>query len=270
MLKNRVIAVITLRDGQVVQSIRFKHTDVIHYDAYHAVEAFNRWSVDEIILVDVSPSRASTDSTRVESVNHQFVQILKKVASTCFVPLTAGGWITTEEYAALLIENGADKLLLNTVFHTDPDLVTRLAKRFGRQAITGSLDVKRKDVNSAGIGVNRGRVFLDCSPACWAQKMVDIGAGEIFFNSIDFDGNRKGYDLESLKSVCESVCVPVIAFGGVFRWEHMAEGLDVGAAAVAAANIFHYKEHSTKQAKRYLAEKGYMIRSEGQVEYEVL
>ena len=270
MLKNRVIAVITLRDGQVVQSIRFKHTNVIHYDAYHAVETFNRWSVDEIILVDVSPSRASTDSTRVESINHQFVQILKKVASTCFVPLTAGGWITTEEYAALLIENGADKLLLNTVFHTDPDLVTRLAKRFGRQAITDSLDVKRNDVNSAGIGVNRGRVFLDCSPACWAQKMVDISAGEIFFNSIDFDGNRKGYDLESLKSVCESVCVPVIAFGGVFRWEHMAEGLDVGAAAVAAANIFHYKEHSTKQAKRYLAEKGYMIRSEGQVEYEVL
>ena len=267
MLKKRVIAVIILRDGQVVQSVRFKHTNVIHYDAYHAVEAFNRWSVDEIILVDVSPSPAST---RAENVNHQFVQILKKAASTCFVPLTAGGWITTEEYAASLIENGADKLLLNTVFHTHPDLVTRFAKRFGRQAITGSLDVKRKNVNSAGIGVDRGRVFLDCSPARWAQKMVDIGAGEIFFNSIDFDGNRKGYDLESLKSVCESVRVPVIAFGGVSRWEHMAEGLDVGADAVAAANIFHYKEHSTKQAKRYLAEKGYMIRSEGQASYEVL
>ena len=270
MLKSRVIAVVTLREGQVVQSVCFKHTNIIHYDAYHAVETFNRWSVDEIILVDVSPSRISTDSKKAKGTNNQFIEILQKVASTCFVPLTAGGWITTENYAASLIENGADKLLLNTVFHTDPDLVTRLAKRFGNQAITGSLDVKRKDVNNIGVGVDRGRIFLDFRPARWAQRMVDIGAGEVFFNSIDFDGNRKGYDLSCLRSICESINVPVIAFGGVFQWQHMAEALDVGADAVAAANIFHYKEHATKQAKRYLASKGFMIREEGQVVYAVL
>jgi imidazole glycerol-phosphate synthase subunit HisF len=269
MLKKRVIAVVTLRDGQVVQSVRFRHTNVIHYDAYHAVENFNRWAVDEIILIDISPARVPNSSVKSKNSTQNFLEILKRVSSTCFVPLTAGGWITTEEYAASLIANGADKLILNTVFHTDPNFVTRLAHRFGTQCIVGSIDIKRIE-SGTGIGVDRGRTYVPTPPGQWAQSMVSLGAGEVFFNSINFDGNRKGYDLEYLDCVCHSVDVPVIAFGGVFQWRHMAEAFDVGAAAVAAANIFHYKEHATKQAKRYLAARGYPIRTKGQVSYEVL
>lgn len=261
MLKKRVIAVIIIRDTGVVQSVRFQHTNVIHYDAYHAVETFNRWAVDEIILLNVSRSQDSQKT---------FLEILTHVSSTCFVPLAAGGWITSEDYGAALIKNGADKLVLNTAFHKNPDLVKRLVKRFGVQCIVGSMDVKRPQDDQIGIAIDRGQHFLPIPPEKWAVQMTDLGAGEIFFNSIEHDGNRKGYDLENLKKVCNTVNVPVIAFGGVFLWKHMAQGLDAGADAVAAANIFHYKELATKKAKRFLADKGYAIRNQGQVSYEVL
>ena len=120
------------------------------------------------------------------------------------------------------------------------------------------------------MAIDRGEKGITMSPESWAKELVGLGVGEILFNSISFDGNRKGYDLINLERVASSVTVPVIAFGGVFVWRHMAEGLEAGADSVAAANIFHYKEHATKQAKRYLASKGFKIRQEGQVNYEVL
>ncbi len=261
MLKKRIIAVIIVRDGGVVQSVRFKHTNVIHYDAYHAVETFNRWAVDEIILLNVSKKKES---------QNMFLDILIHVSKTCFVPLSAGGWITSERYGAALIENGADKLVLNTSFFQSPELIYSLSNRFGVQCIVGSIDVKQGDNGYRKIAIDRGNTLINSTPEEWATKMEQMGAGEIFFNSIDYDGNRKGYDLVNLESVCRAVSVPVIAFGGVFTWEHMAQGFDCGADAVAAANIFHYKEHAIKQAKRYLSEKGYFLRSEGQVSYEVL
>lgn len=261
MLKKRVIAVIIVRDGGVVQSVKFKHTNVIHYDAYHAVETFNRWAVDEIVLLNVSSDINSQG---------QFLDILKSVSSTCFVPLTAGGWITSQAYGEALIDNGADKLVLNTAFYRAPELVRELSGQFGVQCVVGSMDVKNDLQGSACVAFDRGRHLIDKRPEDWAAEMAKIGAGEIFFNAIEFDGNRKGYDLVNLEKVCRAVDIPVIAFGGVFLWKHMAQGLDAGADAVAAANIFHYKEHATKQAKRYLAGKGYPIRNEGQVGYEVL
>ncbi len=261
MLKKRVIAVIIVRDGGVVQSVRFKHTNVIHYDAYHAVETFNRWAVDEIVLLNVSPSEKS---------QKQFLEVLVHVSSTCFVPLSVGGWINSEKYGTALIENGADKLVLNSAFYNNPGLVKRLSNKFGVQCIVGSLDVKRNHAGDARIGVDRGEVLIDTPPGEWAVSMVAMGAGEILFNSIEYDGNRKGYDLKFLEEVCQAVRVPVIAFGGVFFWKHLVQGFEAGADAVAAANIFHYKEHATKQAKRYLADKGYPVRREGQVSYEIL
>lgn len=261
MLKTRVIAVIIIRDGGVVQSVKFRHTNVIHYDAFHAVEMFNRWAVDEMMLINVS---------REINSQSRFLDILKHVSSTCFVPLSVGGWITTEDYGRALIENGADKLVLNTAFYESPQLVKTLSRRFGVQCIVGSVDVVAGSDGRSVIAVNRGQQQIEQPPDLWAAKMVKMGAGEIFFNSIAFDGNRKGYDLTNLEKVCQAVDVPVIAFGGVFSWKHMEQGLDAGADAVAAANIFHYKEHATKQAKRYLAGKGFSIRDQGQVSYEVL
>lgn len=252
MLKKRLIAVLILRDGQVVQSVKFRHTNVIHYDPIYAIECFNKWAIDEIVMLNVSRSPATRE---------QFAEIVGKISCECFVPLTAGGWITDQDYAALLLRSGADKLVLNTAFMGMPNLPTALSRRHGRQCIVASMDVKRCDDGTATVWVDRGSRDTDIAPVAWARRLVETGAGEILFNSIDYDGNRKGYDLEHLREVCSAVDVPVIAFGGVFHWKHLLEGIQTGAQAMAAANIFHYTEHSTKMAKRYLLDAQVPIRS---------
>lgn len=253
MLKKRLIAVLILRDGQVVQSVRFKHTNVIHSDAVHAVECFNKWAVDELVMLNVSPDATSAKG---------FAEVVRNISGQCFVPLSAGGWITDASYAEELLRSGADKLVLNTAFHTQPKLTQSLSARYGKQCIVASMDVKQHESGQATVMVNRGRDDTGINPEDWAKQAVALGAGEIFFNSIDHDGARKGYNLPVLTEVCHAVDVPVIAFGGVFTWQHLVDGLNAGAQAAAAANIFHYTEHSTRKAKRYLVEAGIPVRSE--------
>jgi len=255
MLKKRLIAVLILRDGQVVQSIRFKHTNVIHYDPVHAMEAFNKWSVDEIVLLNVSRGAESREG---------FAQSVEQVSRHCFVPLSVGGWITDAAYARDLLSKGADKLVLNTAFADDPELVRTLSRRFGKQCIVASIDVKRDEAGSARVAVDRGSRLLADDPVAWARRSQDLGAGEIFFNSVDHDGARRGYDIVSLKAIAEAVEIPVIAFGGVFTWSHLLAGIEAGADAVAAANIFHYTEQATRKAKSFLAAAGVPVRTEGQ------
>lgn len=254
MLKKRLIAVLILRDGQVVQSVKFKHTNVIHYDAVHAMEAFNKWAVDEIVVLNVSRTPSSRD---------QFAEIVEKISKHCFVPLAAGGWIDNEEYAQRLLRSGADKLVVNTILHDEPELVSRLASRYGRQCIVGSMDVKRDEAGHCRVMVDRGTRLVDVSPDEWASRIIQLGVGEILFNSIDHDGARKGYDLTSLEQVCRAVTVPVVAFGGVFTWDHLVQGIQVGASAAAAANIFHYTEQSTRKAKSHMARAGVEVRLQG-------
>jgi imidazole glycerol-phosphate synthase subunit HisF len=255
MLKKRLIAVLILRDGQVVQSIKFKHTNVIHYDPVHAMEAFNKWSVDEIVLLNVSRGAESRDG---------FARSVEHVSRHCFVPLSVGGWIGGADYARTLLSSGADKLVLNSAFADDPELVRTLSRRFGKQCIVASIDVKRDTDGAVKVAVDRGQRLLDEEPASWARRAQELGAGEIFFNSVDHDGARKGYDLETLRKIAAAVHVPVIAFGGVFTWSHLLAGIDAGAEAVAAANIFHYTEQATRKAKTFLANAGVPVRSEGQ------
>ncbi len=255
MLKTRLIAVLILADGRVVQSVRFKHTNAIHYDAIHAMECFNKWAVDEIVMLNVSRNSQSRSA---------FSDAVAAVSSSCFVPLSAGGWIDDEDFAAKLLSNGADKLVLNTALADSPELVSKLSGRYGAQCIVASMDVKRDDAGDTHIVVDRGSRVVSNDPVSWACRAEALGAGEIFFNSVDHDGARKGYNLEFLQKICSAVRIPVIAFGGVFSWQHLVEGVHAGASAVAAANIFHYTEHSTKKAKRHLAQAGILVRNEGQ------
>ena len=254
MLKKRLIAVLILRNGQVVQSVRFKHTNVIHYDPVHAIEAFNKWAVDEIAMINV---------TRESESREEFAASVGRISRHCFVPLTVGGWITDEDYASTLLRSGADKLIVNTAVADDPRLVTTLSLRFGRQCIVASIDIKRRGDHQVTVHVDRGRRDMGEAPVVWARRACELGAGEIFFNSIDHDGARKGYELEHLRAICQAVDVPVIAMGGVFSWDHMVAGIEAGADAVAAANIFHYSEQATRKAKAYLAEAGVLVRKEG-------
>ena len=253
MLKTRLIAVLILRDGQVVQSVRFKHTNVIHYDAVHAVECFNKWAIDEIVMLNVSRDAASRQG---------FLDTVGRISAQCFVPLSAGGWVTDMDYARALLANGADKLVLNTALADDPDLVTDLARRFGRQCIVASMDVKRDAEGRAWVMVDRGARATGVDPVTWLRRAEALGAGEILFNSVDHDGARKGYDLESLRAICAAASVPVIAFGGVFTWDDLLRGIEAGADAVAVANLFHYTEHSTRKAKRHLVQSGVAVRKE--------
>lgn len=255
MLKKRLIAVLIIEGERVVQSIKFKHTNAIHYDALHAIESFNKWSVDEIVLLNVSKDRKS----RVG-----FAEITARISSSCFVPLTVGGWIDDEDYAKSILRSGADKLIVNTIIKDKPELVEKLSQKYGNQCIVASIDVKLNDKEETEVIVDRGRCFTGIDPSNWAYKAVELGCGEIFFNSIDHDGARKGYDLDSLNKICKAVDVPVIAFGGVFTWDHLVEGINIGADAVAAANIFHYTEQATRKAKSHMSNNGINVRSEGQ------
>lgn len=250
MLKKRLIAVILVRDGQVVQSVQFKHTNVIHYDPIHAIESFNRWAVDEIVLLNVSKNPDSRES---------FKEVLQKISVECFVPISAGGWIEKIEQAGDLFARGADKIVVNTAAFRQPELISELARKYGNQAVVVSIDAKKDENQIERVAIDRGGMMTDSSVVDWAKLAEAKGAGEIFINSISHDGARKGYNLDLIRQVHAAVKIPVIAMGGVLTWDHLADGAKI-VDAVAAANIFHYTEHSTKKAKKFLLDKGYRFR----------
>lgn len=253
MVKNRLIAVLIVRNGQVVQSIKFKHTNIIHSDPVEAIDMFNEWAVDEVVVLNVSRKSSTKDG---------FVSIVKRLAEKCFVPLSAGGWIETVEDAKALIRNGADKVVVNTEAFRRPGLIGEIVSIYGSQCCVLSIDSKMdREAGKRRVCIDRGSELTDVDPISWAQKAVDLGVGEVFFNSVDHDGNRAGYDLEMVKQLAESVTVPVVAFGGVQTWDHLVEGLEAGKAdAIAAANILHYTEHSVVKAKKHLVEKNLNVR----------
>lgn len=253
MTKQRLIAVVVIREGRVVQSEKFQHNHVIHYDAYHAVESFSRWDVDEIVLINVSKDK---------NTQQGFSDIVENVSRTCWVPLTAGGHIDSEEYGAELLSRGADKLILNTAFFTNPQLPYRLSQRFGQQCVVASIDVRLGLGNSRAVWVDRGTVNTEQQLTDWISHCEKYGAGELFLNSVEHDGNRQGYDLLSLDLAVNCTNLPIIIFGGAFTNKHFAEGLAHGASAVAAANIFHYKEMATKQVKRFLKRRDFNVRNQ--------
>ena len=251
MLKKRLIPVLILRDGQVVQSVGFKHTNIIHWNPVTAVDFFNRWAVDEIVLLDVS---------RTTAQRQKFNDALSALSRKCFVPLTAGGWVTTVDDVRALLRLGADKVAINTQAVREPSFITECARVFGSQCIVAAIDA-RQDGEGYTVWIDRGREAAGVSATAWAQEAERRGAGEILLTSIDRDGSRHGYELELIRQVTEAVTIPVIAFGGAFAWDHFADGIRVARAdAVAAANVFHFTEHSTKKAKEYLRGAGIDVR----------
>jgi cyclase len=251
VLKKRLITSLILRHGMVVQSVAFKHTNVIG-DAITAVQFFNQWSTDEIVLLDVS---------RDLSHRERFYPIVENLSRKCFVPLTVGGWVTTIEEIRRLLSIGADKVVINTAALARPALITEAAATFGSQCVVISIDVRRTPLGEPEVHADRGRLATGWQPTAWAEEAVRRGAGELYVTSIDHDGMRGGYDLALTRAVADAVDVPVIAFGGVGRWEHLVDGIRAGGAeAVAAANIFHYTELSARKAKEFMRTSGIDVR----------
>lgn len=252
MLATRIIPVILIDNGRLVHSEGFKHPHVIHYEASHFIETLNRWSVDEIIVLDVN---------RNNKADSCFLEYIKKISKCCFVPLTVGGYIKNLDYARQIILSGADKVCINSMFYRNPKVVLSISQHFGKQSVVASLDVRKED-NEYRVYVDQGKERIELSLEKWILHVESMGAGELLINSIDRDGQRNGYDLELIENVKNFTQLPIIAVGGAETVEHMYGGLQAGADALAAANVFHYKEHVAKKIKKGLREKGVTIRDE--------
>jgi cyclase len=249
MLKKRLVVTLLWRHMGLVQSRGFVHTNMVG-DPKVAIECFNAWDADEIVLLNVERNDDAG----------QFLKVVEYVSYHCFLPLTVGGWITTVERARTAVEHGADKLVINTAGFRRPKLFEETAALLGSQAVVAGIDVRGTAETEYKVYVDRGREPTSWTPEQAARLAVEHGAGEIFLTSIDRDGSLRGYDTELIRRVVDVVDVPVIAFGGVGSWEHLDEGLAAGAEAVAAGNIFHFTERSTRKAKLHLRKGPFPVR----------
>lgn len=263
MTRPRLIPVLLLKHGVIVRSQLFKVHQVIG-NPMSTVERFSHWNVDELILLDISES--DHHDLRRDDLHQQYqgdttLDVLAAVAKVCFMPLAVGGRVRTLEDVRARLQAGADKVVINTQALKDPAFVTAAAHRFGSQCIVVSIDVRRHPDGRAEVYGDHGRDPTGRDPVAWAREVERLGAGEIFLTSIDRDGSGLGYDVDLIGQVSGAVGLPVIACGGVGRYEHFAAALrDGGAAAAAAANIFHFYELSYPSAKRACMDAGLPVR----------
>lgn len=262
MVKVRLIPVMLLREGMLVKSYQFKRWLPVG-NPLNSIKFFNQWDVDEIVFLDITPGKTS-EVGRLDDNFERFESLAdytRYISTKCFVPLTVGGGIKTLADMRILFNAGADKVAVNTVVHHQPEILQQAAASFGRQALVVSIDVKEHDGGRYEVITGYGKELTGTDPVSWANRVEALGAGEIILNSIDHDGMMSGYDVKLLRAVADAVSIPVIALGGVGEWEHMVEGVKEGhAAAVAAANIFHFSEMSTVHAKKHMRQAGLNVR----------
>ena len=262
MKKKRLIPVLLLRNGWLVQSKQFRRYQNLG-NPITAVKRLSEWASDELIYLDIS-IEDNHDMRRDDlgTPNRRTLEeIIEDVSKAAFMPITVGGRIRTLGDIERRLALGADKVSLNTQALVDPNFVSQAAYEFGSQCVVISIDVKAHDDGRHEVMQGGGKTPTGLVPQEWARQVEDLGAGEILLNSIDRDGMKNGYDIALLNSVCDKVKVPIIACGGVGEWAHLVEALaQTGVDAVAAANIFHYSDESVFLAKKYLAERGCNVR----------
>jgi cyclase len=252
MLSKRVIACLDVRDGKVVKGINFETLRDAGDPAALAAR-YNREGIDEIVILDVT---ATLEARQARA------KTIRAVAREIFLPLCVGGGIRTADDAAAAIEAGADKVSLNTAALADPGLITRLATRYGSQAVLVAIDAKRQEGGTHyQVYARSGTQPTRQNAVEWAREATDRGAGEILLTSIDRDGTKSGFDCELTSTVSDAVPIPVIASGGAGSFEHFAEVFTVGHAdAALAASIFHFNEQRVAGLKSYLAARGIPVR----------
>jgi len=262
MLKKRLIPCLFLMNGLLVRSEKFEFHQIFG-NTIHQLERYNDWSVDELIYIDISREDhydLRRDDIKVKNKGN-ILDLLFEISKKCFIPLTFGGKIKTIEDIRQRLKNGADKITINTIAIENPNFITEAARTFGSQCIVISIDVKKSNKNEYRVYKKFGEVDTGMHPVEWAKKVEELGAGEIFLNSIDKDGTGEGYDLELIRMVSEATRIPVIACGGVGKFEDFVDGIKIGkASAVAAGNIFNFKEISIINAKKIMKEKGINVR----------
>ena len=251
MLTKRIIPCLDVKDGRVVKGINFLNLRDAG-DPAETAAAYDAQGADEVVFLDITASADSRDTQ---------LSWVRNVASTLFIPFTVGGGIrTTDDFKAILRE-GADKISVNSAALMNPDLISDAAMKFGSQCVVVAIDAKkREDSDGWTVYKNGGRVDMGIDAVEWAVKAEKLGAGEILLTSMDADGTKAGYDLELTKAIASSVNIPVIASGGAGSCKDFYDAIEVGASAVLAASLFHYKELTIKEVKDYLKEQGVSVR----------
>ncbi len=253
MLAKRIIPCLDVDRGRVVKGISFVNL----VDAGDPVEQGARYDqegADELVFLDIT---ASSDRREIVA------EMVRRVADRVFIPFTVGGGIRTVDDIRAILKAGADKISVNTAAVQNPELIREGAERFGAQCIVVAIDAKRRIAEQLSweVYLHGGRTPTGIDAVEWARRAAELGAGEILLTSMDCDGHKDGYDLPLTRAVAEAVNIPVIASGGAGALNHLHDALTTGKASAAlAASIFHFGEFTIGEAKRYLRERGILMR----------
>jgi cyclase len=255
MQEIKIIPCLDIKEGRIVKGIKFANLRDAR-DPVEAAEAYCREGADELVFLDIFATVESR-KTRMEWV--------KKVCDVVTVPFAVGGGIGSIEDMKILIDIGVDKVSINTAAVRNPDLISQASKEFGKQRLVVAIDGKKNPPDSGlprlEVVVKSGIEPTGMEIVEWAKRVEVLGAGEILLTSKDADGTKEGYDLEMTKAVAEAVNIPVTASGGAGKLEHLYQAVTIGkAAAVLAASIFHFREISIPEVKRYLRKRGLSVR----------
>lgn len=266
MNRPRLVVCLILKHGVIVRSQTFTKHQVLG-TPLQTVRRLSNWNVDELVILDISTDDyhdMRRDDHAEQYKGTSTTDILEQIADVCFMPLSFGGRIRSVDDMRVRLDAGADKVVINTAAVETPELITEGAKAFGSQCIVVSIDALRAEDGSLEVYTHGGEQPTGKTPAEWAKEVEALGAGEIFLNSIDRDGEATGYDIDLIKSVTEAVSIPVIACGGVGKYEHFPAAItEGGASAAAAANIYHFYELAYPYAKQACLDAGLPMRDIG-------
>src|SRR5213596_684089 len=250
MLKIRIIPCLDVKDGRVVKGVKFVDLRDAG-DPVEAAKAYDAAGADELCFLDITASHEDRGI---------LLDVVRRTAEACFMPLTVGGGVRTVEDIRKLLKCGADKVSINTAAVNNRAFVKEAAEKFGDQCVVVAIDAKRVGERWE-IFTHGGRNPTGIDAVDYAREVVALGAGEILLTSMDRDGTRQGFDIPLTRAIADAVTVPVIASGGVGNLDHMVAGIRDGhATAVLAASIFHFGEFTVRQAKSHMARAGLPMR----------
>ena len=251
MLTKRIIPCLDIKDGRTVKGTNFVNLR----DAGDPVELGARYAdegADELVFLDI---------TATHEKRKTLSELARRIAHGINIPFTVGGGIGSPEDVRVLLENGADKISVNTAAFKNPALIGDLVRNFGSQCVVLAIDAKKADNGEWYVYLNGGRLATDTLCLDWAKRGVDLGAGEILLTSMDHDGTKKGFAVELTQTLAESLPIPVIASGGGGNLQHFSQIFKEGKAdAALAASIFHFREIPISDMKAFLVADGINIR----------
>ena len=251
MLAKRLIACLDVRNGSVVKGVQFEDLTTAG-DPAALARRYDAEGIDELVVLDVT---ATIEKRRA------LEETLRRVSTQLFIPLTVGGGIRSQDDAAAALDAGADKVALNSAALQDPSLLTRLATRYGSQAVVVAIDAKRTNDGRYEVFARSGQARTPRQAVEWAREAADRGAGEVLLTSIDRDGTRAGFECALTAAVALAVPIPVIASGGAGTFDHFHEVFTSGHAdAALAASVFHFSEHAVAELKAFLRSRGIPVR----------